>query len=333
MPVPTTTRAIQLHELGGPEVLRLDAVELPTALAPTELLIRQTAVGLNFIDTYHRRGVYPLPSLPHGLGMEAAGVVLATGEGVDAFAPGDRVAYAGGPPGAYREHRVMPQALVVPVPDHLDDRRAAAALLKGMTVEYLILRTFKVAPGMTVLWHAAAGGLGLIACQWLKHLGATVIGTVGSEAKAALAAEHGCDHPIVYTREDFVARVRELTGGAGVPVVYDSVGRATYEGSLDCLAPRGMLVASGNASGTIPPVDPLELTRRGSLYMTRPSLMHYVATAAELRASARALFDVLERGAVSVDPRPDQIWPLDQASAAHRALEGRATTGSCLLIP
>jgi NADPH2:quinone reductase len=324
------TRAIRIHATGGPEVLRLEAVD-PGRPGPGQALLRQTAVGLNFIDTYHRSGLYPLASLPHGIGMEAAGVVEAVGEGVVVVRPGDRVGYASGVPGAYAEARVVPADRLVPLPDDIDDRTAAAMLLRGMTVEYLTRRAFRVEPGMTVLLHAAAGGLGLIACQWLRHLGATVIGTVGSDDKAALAKTHGCAHTIVYTREDFPARVRELTSGKGVPVVYDSVGAATFAGSLDCLSRRGMLVGFGNASGAPPPFDPLVLSRKGSLYLTRPTLMDYTATRDELLASAGALFEVVRNGQVKVEIR--QTWPLAQAAEAHRAFEARLTVGSSVLLP
>ena len=248
------SRAIRIHKTGGPEVLQLDDVD-PGKPGPGQALVRHTAIGVNFIDTYHRSGLYPLPSLPHGIGGEGAGVVEAVGAGVTLVKPGDRVAYAGVAPGSYAEARLLEADRLVPLPDGIDERTAAAMLLKGMTVEYLIRRTFKVEAGMTVLFHAAAGGVGSIACQWLKHLGATVIGTVGSDAKAELARAHGCDHPINYTRENVVEKVRALTGGQGVPVVYDGVGRSTFEMSLDCLARRGMLVGFGNASGAAAPVD------------------------------------------------------------------------------
>jgi NADPH2:quinone reductase len=323
-------RAIRIHETGGPEVLHWEEVILAPP-GPGEARVRQTAVGINFIDVYQRTGLYPLPRLPHGIGMEAAGVVESTGEGVTQVRPGDRVAYAGGVPGAYAEIRNVPADRLVPLPDRIDDRTAAASMLKGMTVEYLIRRAFRVEPGMFVLFHAAAGGVGLLACQWLAHLGARVIGTVGTEEKAALARAHGCEHPVVVPREDFVARVREITGGNGIPVAYDSVGKTTFEGSLACLARRGTLVSFGNASGPPDPLDPLVLSRRGSLYLTRPTLFDYTATREELLASAAALFEVLESGAVKV--RVNQTWPLRQAADAHRALESRRTTGSSLLLP
>ena len=324
------SNAIRIHATGGPEVLQFEAVAAGRPGAG-QALVRQTAVGLNYIDTYHRSGLYPLPSLPHGIGMEAAGVVLAIGDGVTVVRPGDRVGYASGVPGAYAEERVVAADRLVPLPDDIDDRTVAAMLLRGMTVEYLIRRTFRVEPGMTVLFHAAAGGVGLIACQWLRHLGATVIGTAGSDDKAALARAHGCAHTIIYTRESVAARVRELTGGQGVPVVYDSVGRATFEDSRASLSRRGMLVAFGNASGAPPPFDPLVLSRRGSLYLTRPTLMDYTTTREELLASAAELFDVVRRKVVRVEVR--QTWPLAEAAAAHRALEARQTVGSSVLIP
>jgi len=322
--------AIRIHETGGPDVLRYEEIAAGEP-GPGQVLLRQTAVGINFIDTYHRTGLYPLPSLPHGLGVEAAGVVEAVGPGVTEVTAGQRCAYASATPGAYTDARLVSADRLVPLPDDIDEERAAAMLLAGMTVEYLIRRTFEVKPGMTVLLHAAAGGVGLIACQWLAHLGATVIGTVGSDEKAELARAHGCAHPIVYTREDFVARVRKITEGRGVPVVYDSVGKTTMMGSLDCLSRRGLLVGFGNASGAPGPFDPLVLARKGSLFLTRPVLFDYTATRAELLASATALFDVVRRGAVEVEVR--QRWPLREAAEAHRALEARRTTGSSILVP
>jgi len=324
------TRAVRIHATGGPEALRWEEVAVG-APGPGEARVRQIAVGVNFIDVYQRTGLYPLPRLPHGIGLEAAGVVESVGEGVTEVRPGDRVAYAGGVPGAYAEARTLSASRLVPLPEGIDDRTAAAAMLKGMTVEYLIRRTFRVERGMTVLFHAAAGGVGLFAGQWLAHLGARVLGTVGSEEKAALARAHGCEHAIVYTKEDFVGRVREITGGAGVPVVYDSVGKATFEGSLACLSRRGTLVSFGNASGAPDPIDPLVLSRRGSLYLTRPTLFDYTATREELLASAAALFEVLGTGAVKAEVR--HTWPLRDAARAHRALEARETTGSIVLVP
>jgi NADPH2:quinone reductase len=322
--------AIRIHAHGGPEQLRFEEVAIGEP-GPGEVRVRQRAVGVNFIDTYHRTGLYPVPSLPSGLGSEAAGVIEALGEGVTDLQAGQRVAYATGPLGAYAERRLVPADRVVPLPDGIDEEVAAAAMLKGMTVEYLVRRTYPVRAGETVLWHAAAGGVGLIACQWLKHLGATVIGTVSSDEKAALARAHGCDHTIVYTREDFVARVREITNGARVPVVYDSVGRSTFPASLDCLRPRGMFVGFGNASGKPDPFDMGVLAQKGSLYLTRPTLMTYTASREELLASAAALFDVIRSGAVKIEV--NQRFALKDAAAAHRALEGRATTGSTILLP
>ena len=321
--------AIRIHAVGGPEALRIEQVEVG-APGPGEARVRHTAIGLNFIDTYHRSGLYPL-ALPSGLGMEAAGVVEAIGSGVTQISVGDRVAYASGPVGAYATERLMSADRLVRLPDDIDDETAAAGMLKGMTVEYLVRRVFAVKPGMTVLFHAAAGGVGLIACQWLAHLGVTVIGTVGSDEKAALARAHGCTHPIVYTREDFVQRVREITGGEGVPVVFDSVGRATFSGSLDCLRKRGMYVGFGNASGKPDPLDLGLLAQKGSLFATRPTLMDYTHTRAELEASAAALFEVIRKGAVRIEVR--QRFGLRDAAEAHRTLEARRTTGSTLLLP
>ncbi len=322
--------AIRIHETGGSDVLRYEEVATD-ALPPGSARVRHLAIGVNFIDVYHRSGLYPLPSLPHGLGVEAAGVVEEIGEGVTGVRTGDRVAYVSTVPGTYAEVGVVPASRLVPLPDGISERDAAASLLKGMTVEYLIRRTFPVKAGMPVLWHAAAGGVGLLACQWLAHLGAVVIGTVSSREKAELAAAHGCAHPIVYTEEDFPARVRAITNDAGVPVVYDSVGRDTFEGSLSSLARRGMLVSFGNASGAPKPFDALELSRRGSLYLTRPTLFDYTATREELLASANAVFDVLAQGVVKV--HMGDAWPLADAAAAHEALESRRSTGSLLLLP
>ena len=323
-------RAIRIHQTGGPEVMRWEDVEVG-APGPGEIRIRHEAVGLNYIDVYFRTGLYPAPSLPFSPGLEGAGVVEAIGEDVESLVVGDHVAYAAPPVGAYAQVRLMPAEKVVKVPDGIDSRQAAAMMLQGMTVEYLLRRTYPVRSGDTVLLHAAAGGVGLIACQWAKHLGATVIGTVGSDEKAELARAHGCDHPIVYTRESFTERVREITGGAGVPVVYDAVGRDTFEGSLDCLRPRGMLVSFGQSSGKIDPFDVGILSAKGSLYVTRPTLMTYTASRAELESSAQALFDVVGSGAVRVTV--NQTFPLAEAASAHRALEARQTTGSTVLLP
>ncbi len=322
------SKAIRIHETGGPDVLRWEEVD-PGSPGPGQALVVQTAVGLNYIDTYHRTGLYPV-DLPVVPGMEGAGVVEAVGPGVTAVRPGDRVAYAG-VLGAYAERRLIPAERLVPLPDAVEDEVAAAAMLKGMTVEYLVRRTHRVEPGETVLWHAAAGGVGLIACQWLAHIGAVVIGTAGTDEKAELARRHGCRHTIVYTRENVVERVREITGGAGLGVVYDSVGRATWEDSLSCLRPRGLMVSFGNASGAVPPFPPGELARRGSLFLTRPTLMSYTATREELLDSAGALFEVLGSGAVRIEI--GQRFPLREAAAAHRDLEARRTVGSTLLLP
>ena len=287
--------AIRFHQTGGPDVLQWDEVEVGKP-GPGQARVRHTAVGLNYIDTYHRSGLYKLP-LPSGLGSEGAGIVEEVGDGVADIKKGDRVAYAGGPPGSYAEARVMPADRLVKLPDGIPDNQAAAMMLQGMTVQYLIRRTYRVQKGDTILVHAAAGGVGLILCQWAKHLGATVIGTVGSDEKARLARAHGCDHVLVLGREDVVARVRALTGGRGVRVVYDGVGKDTFAASLDCLAPRGLLVSFGQASGPVPPLDPLVLSAKGSLYLTRPTLMHYAATKEALRAAAAELFAVVSSGA------------------------------------
>ena len=321
--------AIRFHETGGPEKLTWEETEVGEP-GPGQLLLRQTAIGLNYIDTYHRTGLYPVP-LPSGIGLEAAAVVEKTGPGVTEFKVGDRVAYASAPIGAYAEWRLYPAERAVKLPEGISDRQGAAMMLQGMTVEYLIRRTFPVTAGQVVLFHAAAGGVGLIACQWLKHLGATVIGTAGSPQKMELAKAHGCAHVIDYRQEDVAKRVRELTDGKGVPVVYDGVGKDTFQASLDSLAPRGMFVSFGNASGPVPPFEPVILSAKGSLYFTRPSLVAYVATRAELLESATALFDVVRGGAVKIEVR--QTYPLKEAAQAQRDLEARKTTGSTLLLP
>jgi NADPH:quinone reductase len=320
---------VRVHAVGGPEVLRFEQVEVG-APGRGQVRLRQTAVGLNFIDVYFRTGLYPAASLPFTPGQEGAGVVEAVGDGVTEVKVGDRVAYAG-PIGAYAESRLIQADRLVRLPDGISDRQAAAMMLKGMTAEYLVRRTFPVSAGQTILFHAAAGGVGLIACQWAKHLGARVLGTVGSEAKAELARAHGCDVPIRYDREDVVARVRELTDGKGVPVVYDSVGKDTFEKSIDCLAPRGMLVTFGQSSGSIPPLNLGVLSQKGSLYVTRPTLVTYTAAREDLLASAKALFDVVQTGAVRIEI--NQTFALRDAAEAHHALEGRKTTGSTLLLP
>jgi NADPH2:quinone reductase len=322
------TKAIRFHETGGPEVLRLEDVEVGEP-GPGELRIRHTAIGVNFVDTYQRSGLYRVP-LPAIAGSEAAGVVEAVGAGVTGHAVGDRVGYTG-VVGAYCGARLVPADRVVAIPDGISDAQAASMLLKGMTVEYLIRRTYAVRAGETVLWHAVAGGVGSIACQWLHALGVTVIGTVGTDEKAERARALGCDHPVVYTRESFVERVAELTDGAKLPVVYDSVGAATWEGSLDCLRPRGLMVSFGNASGAVPPVSIRVLAAKGSLFLTRPTLHAYIATRAELEATAAALFDVVLEGKVRVDP--GRSYPLADAAQAHRDLEARRTVGSLLLVP
>lgn len=323
------THAIRIHETGGPEVLCWEEVGAGET-APNEARVRHAAVGLNFIDIYHRSGLYPLP-LPSGLGLEGAGVVEAVGSAVTDLRPGDRVAYAGGPPGAYAEVRNIPADRLVKLPDGIDFRTAAAMMLQGMTAQYLLRRTYRVQPGDTILIQAAAGGVGLIVCQWAKALGATVIGTVSSDEKAALAQAHGCDHPIIYTRENFVARVREITQGEGVPVVYDSIGKDTFTGSLDCLRPLGMMVTFGNASGPVPPVDTLELSKRGSLFLTRPTLFTYVAKRSDLLATAQELFDVVAVGKVKIEV--NQTYALKDAAQAHIDLAARKTTGSTVLLP
>ena len=324
------THAIRIHHYGGPEVLRWEEVAVGDP-GPGELRIRHGAIGLNYIDVYHRTGLYPLPALPWTLGMEGAGRVEAVGPGVTEFNVGDRVAYASPPVGAYAEVRLMPADRVVALPDTIDERTAAAMLLQGMTAQYLLRRSYRVQAGDAILLHAAAGGVGLIASQWARHLGATVIGTVGSEAKAALARAHGCDHVIDYRRENIVERVREITGGAGVAVVYDSVGKDTFMDSLDCLQPLGMMVSFGNASGPVPAFEPGLLAAKGSLFFTRPSLMHYTARRADLLASAAELFAVVTSGAVQIEV--NQTYPLAETAQAHRDLEARQTTGSTVLLP
>jgi NADPH2:quinone reductase len=322
-------KAIRFHKTGGPEVLAWDDVEVGDP-GPGQLRIRHHAIGVNYVDTYQRSGMYPL-QLPSGCGSEGAGVVEAVGPGVTDFKPGDRVTYATAPVGAYSEARLYPAERAVKLPEGISFETAAAMMLKGLTVQYLIKRTFKVQPGMTVLWHAAAGGVGLIACQWLKALGVKVIGTAGSDAKAALARDHGCDHTIVYTRENFVERTKELTGGKGVPVVYDSVGKTTFMGSLDCLQPLGMMVNFGSASGAPEPFNPGVLQQKGSLFLTRPTLNTYAAKRDDLVAGANDLFDVVKSGKVRIEIA--QRYPLKDAAQAHRDLEARKTTGSTILVP
>ena len=321
--------AIRIHAYGGPEVMRWEEVE-PPAPRKGEVLLRHTAIGLNFIDCYERSGLYP-GQLPLVLGREGAGVVLAVGPGVKGVQEGDRVAYAAGASGAYAEQRLLAADRLVKIPDGVSDRLAAASMLKGMTAQFLLRRTCRVKKGTVVLIHAAAGGVGLIAAQWARHLGATVIGVVGSEAKADLARQHGCHEAIVSGREDFTARVKALTRGKGVDVVYDSVGKDTFFGSLDSLKPLGLMVSYGNASGAVPPFAPLELSKRGSLFLTRPTLFHYVAKRADLERSARELFEVIGSGAVRIEI--GQTYPLRDVAQAHRDLEGRRTVGSTVLLP
>lgn len=323
------TKAIRIHEQGGAELMRWEDVEVG-APGEGEARVRHTAVGLNYIDVYQRAGVYKLP-MPMILGLEGAGVVEEVGTGVADLKAGQRVAYAGVPPGAYTEERLIPAHRLVALPDGIDDQRGAAMMLKGMTAQYLIRRTYRVQDGDTILVHAAAGGVGLILCQWAKHLGATVIGTVGTDEKAELARANGCAHAIVYSRENVAERVREITGGEGVPVAYDSVGQATFEGSIDSLRPLGMMVSFGNASGPLAPLDSGLLAAKGSLFFTRPSLMTYTAARQDLLASAGELFDVVTGGQVNI--AVNQTYPLKDAAQAHRDLEARKTTGSTVLIP
>jgi NADPH2:quinone reductase len=322
-------KAIRVHAPGGPEVLSWEEVSVGEP-GPGEARVRHTAVGLNFIDTYHRAGFYKLP-LPFTPGQEGAGVVEAVGPGVTEVTVGDRVAYGTGPVGAYSQVRVMEAARLVPLPARIDDRRAAAMMLKGLTAQYLLRQTTSIQAGETIVFHAAAGGVGLIACQWAKHLGATVIGTAGSEEKAALARAHGCDHVLIYGKEDVAARVRALTGGRGVRVVFDGVGKDTFNASLDCLMPRGLLVSFGQSSGAVPPFDILGLSSRGSLFLTRPTLNHYASTREALRAAAGELFELVESGAIRIEV--PQTFPLSEAAAAHAALAARKTTGSTVLLP
>lgn len=324
------TKAIQIHTTGGPEVLHWESVEIGDP-GPGQVRLRHTAIGLNFIDIYHRSGLYPLPALPAIPGLEGAGIVEAIGPQVTEIAVGDRVAYAGLPPGAYSQARLMPAERLVKLPPEIPTHQAAAMMLQGMTARYLLHGCYAVKAGDTILIQAAAGGVGLIVCQWAKHLGATVIGTVGSAEKAALARTHGCDYPIEYRREDFAALVAEITGGKGVDVVYDSVGRATFSKSLDCLRPMGMMVTFGQSSGPVEPLDPGVLAAKGSLFLTRPSLMDYTASRQALLEHAHDLFQVVISGAVRVDIR--QTYPLSEAARAHRDLENRYTRGTSIFTP
>jgi len=322
-------QAIRFHKTGGPEVLAFETIDVP-APAAGEVRVRHTAVGVNFIDTYQRSGLYPLP-LPSGVGGEAAGVVEAVGNNVSDFKVGDRVGHCTAGPGAYATERNVPADRLIKLPDGIDEKAAAALMLKGLTVQYLFRQTRPLQGGETILFHAAAGGVGLIACQWARALGVTMIGTVGSDEKAALAREHGCAHTIVYTRENFVERVKAITDGKGVPVVYDSVGKDTFPASLDCLQPRGMFVSFGNSSGPVAAFNLGVLSQKGSLYATRPTLFTYASTPQALRAMAKELFDLVLAGKI----RPDigQTFPLRDAAAAHRALESRGTTGATILVP
>lgn len=322
--------AILIHATGGPEALRWESVEIGDP-GPGQVRLRHEAVGLNFIDVYHRSGLYPLPALPAIPGLEGAGIVEATGPQVTDMAVGDRVAYAGLPPGAYSQVRLMPAERLVKLPPEISTRQAAAMMLQGMTARYLLHGCYRVKAGDTILIQAAAGGVGLIVCQWAKHLGATVIGTVGSADKAALARTHGCDYPIEYQREDFAARVRDITDGRGVDVVYDSVGRSTFLKSLDCLRPMGMMVTFGQSSGPIEPLDLGLLAAKGSLFLTRPSLMTYTASRQALLEHARDLFEVVISGAVKIEIH--QTYRLSEAIRAHRDLENRRTRGTSILMP
>ncbi|GJL83688.1 MAG: quinone oxidoreductase [marine bacterium B5-7] len=324
------TKAIRIHAHGGPEQLSYDDIEVGKP-GPGEVRLTQSAIGLNYIDVYHRTGLYPIADLPAVIGLEAAGMVDAVGEGVTELKVGDRVAYANPPIGSYAEARLMPAHRLVKLPDEIDDTHAAAMMLSGMTVQYLLRQTYRVESGDTVLLHAAAGGVGLIACQWLKHLGAITIGTVGSDEKAELARAHGCDHTINYSEENFVDRVKDITDGKGVRVVYDSIGRDTFDGSLDCLAPLGMMVSFGNASGPVDAFNLGILAQKGSLFLTRPTLMTYTATRENMVSMAEDLFSVVLGGAVKINV--NQTYPLADAATAHRDLEARKTTGSTVLIP
>jgi len=322
-------QAIRFHKTGGPEVLEWENVDVG-APGPGEVRVRNTAIGVNFIDTYQRSGLYPL-TLPSGLGTEAAGVVEAVGAGVDWLSAGDRVASCTSPLGAYSTERNVPADKLVKLPDGIEDRTAAAMMLKGLTVQYLFRQTYPLKAGDTIVFHAAAGGVGLIACQWARALGVTMIGTVSSDAKAALAREYGCAHTIVYTRENFVERVKEITGGKRVPVVYDSIGKDTFPASLDCLSPRGMFVSFGSSSGAVPPFSLMTLSQKGSLYATRPTLFTYASNHAALTAMASELFALVKEGRIKPDAR--QTFALKDAAEAHRSLEARKTTGATLLLP
>ncbi len=327
------TKALRIHKTGGPEVFVWEDVEVGPP-GPKEARLRHTAIGVNYVDTYHRAGVphpWPLPPLPAVIGFEGVGVVEEVGAEVTEVAVGARVAYALPPLGAYAQLRNIPARRLIALPEALDDVQAAGMMLKGLTAQYLLRQTYRVQPGDTVLIHAAAGGIGLILCQWAKHLGATVIGTVGSDEKAEQARAHGCDHAIVYTREDFLPKVREITGGKGVPVVYESVGKDTFKRSIDCLRPLGILASFGHASGPPPPVDVIELGAKGALFVTRPTIMAYMRPRAAMLASAEELFEVVLSGAVKIEV--NQTYPLKDGAEAHRAIGERRTTGSTVLLP
>ena len=322
------TKALVIHQAGDPSVMKWEDVEVRDP-GPGEIRLRHTAIGVNFIDIYFRAGLYP-HKLPFITGQEGAGVIVKLGKGVKGLKVGDRIAYCG-ELGAYAEERLLPAARAVKIPKGISDREAAAMMLKGMTAQYLLRQIGKVKKGDTIVFHAAAGGVGLIACQWAKALGAKVIGTVGTDAKAALAKKHGCAYPVVYTRDNFVDAVKRITKGRGVPIVYDSVGKDTFPGSLDCLQKRGLLVSFGNASGPIPPFNAAILAQKGSLFMTRPSLPHYTGTRAELDAVSGDLFKVVKSGKVKIEV--NQTYALKDGVRCHEDLAGRKTTGSCVLIP
>lgn len=327
------TMAAVIHEKGAPDVFRWEEID-PGQPGEGEVLLRNAAIGVNYVDTYHRRGIphpWPVPPLPVVLGFEGAGRVEAVGPGVTDFSPGDRVAYALPPHGAYAQERVYPVHNLLKAPDGIEDVTLAAMMLKGLTAQYLLRRTYAVQPGDTVVVHAAAGGMGLILCQWAKHLGATVVGTVSSNEKAEQASACGCDHPVIHTRDSFQAKVMEVTNGEGCAVVYESIGKDTFRESMDCLAPMGMLACYGHASGAPDPVDVIELGAKGSLFLTRPAIMHYMAKRHDLEASANELFDVVLSGAVRI--AVNHTHPLRDVAEAHRAIEERRTTGSTVLMP
>jgi NADPH:quinone reductase len=323
------SKAFRFHQHGGPEVLRFEEVDVGEP-GPGEIRIRNTAVAINYRDVLMRKGIHAIKAFPSGIGLESAGVIDAVGADVAGFSVGDRVAYAGMPEGSYAELRIVPAARLIALPDGIDERTAASMMIRGMTARSLLLEAYKVQPGDTILIHAAAGGVGLIMCQWAKHLGATVIGTVSSDEKAAVARAHGCDHAIVYTRENFAERVREITSGEGVPVVYDSVGKATFEGSLKCLRRRGVMASFGEASGDPDPVAPRRLGALGSIYLTHPSVSNYTVTRAELDATANDLFAMVTSGKIKIEI--SKTYELKDAPRAHADMEERKTTGSIVLV-